>query len=1030
MLRYSFENTVCNPAVFAEGRLPAHADFTAFRSEEELAAGETSLRYSLDGFWRFHYSEKPSDAPDGFWQPDYDLSGWDSIRVPAHIQLEGYDTPAYVNTQYPWDAIEELRPGEVPSVFNPVADYVCCFTLPESFRGQEVCISFQGVESGFALWLNGTYLGYSEDSFTPSDYLLTDALADGENRLAVRVFKWTPGSWFEDQDFFRFSGIFRSVFLYMLPEAAVTDLRITALPDESIARGELNFSADTQGAGSLQLLLQKDGETLQARELPFSGEGGIECCMTVEKPLLWSAEDPQLYRLLIRVLDAAGNVSEVVAQDVGFRRVEIKDGILLLNGKRLVFHGVNRHDFSSLSGRVPQREELERDLITMKQHNIDAVRTSHYPNQTALYELCDRYGLYVIDENNMETHGSWDAYLRGRAGEDYVIPKEHTEFAHLLLDRANSMLRRDRNHPCVLLWSCGNESYGGSVIYEITRFFHRTDPTRPVHYEGITWDPSFPETSDVESRMYAPAADIADYLAEHPEKPMLCCEYSHAMGNSCGAMHKYTDLTETEPHYQGGFLWDWADQTLWKRDRYGQQYLAYGGDHGERPTDWNFSGNGIVYGGDHAPSPKMQEVRFNYRCIRVCFTENGFTVKNRYLFTDTSAFRAEAILLADGEEVRRQPLQIAVPPLKQADFSWPDGLVETIRLMRRAAFTHGQAEPEFALTVSFTLKNGCSWAPAGHEVAFGQHVLPRVGKPGEAAERVKEAPALTIVHGKHNVGVRGKNFSVQFSSLTPGLNSYVYNGVELMERIPMPNFWRAPTDNDRGWLMPQRCAQWKTASLYATGKNDIWTDMYPETEEGSDSVTVSCRYYLPTVPQSSCLVRYEVFGDGIIETTLSFDAVEGLPDMPEFGMLFRLKADYDLIRWYGLGPEETYADRLSGAKLGIYETTAAEAFAHYPLPQECGNRCGVRWLRVTDREGHGLCFSGENLSVNVLPWTPHEVENALHEHELPPIHYTVVRVALKQMGVGGDDSWGAEVHPEYLLPTGKNLCFRFRFKGI
>ena len=409
MLNYSFEKTVCNPAVFNEGRLPAHADFIACRNEEELSAGKSGLRQELDGVWHFHYSPRPAEAPEGFWLPDYDLADWDSIRVPAHIQLEGYDRPAYVNTQYPWDATEELKPGEVPSVFNPVADYVRFFTLPEDFRGQEVRISFQGVESGFALWLNGVYLGYSEDSFSPADFRLTDALCEGENRLAVRVFKWTPGSWFEDQDFFRFSGIFRSVFVYMLPEAAVTDLSYTALPDENFTRGELDFRAETRGAGTLELLLQKAGETLLVRELPFGEKGCVRCRMTLEAPLLWSAEDPQLYRLLIRVKDASGALTEVIAQDVGFRRVEIRDGILLLNGKRLVFHGVNRHDFSSVTGRVPQRDELERDLITMKRHNIDAIRTSHYPNQSALYELCDRYGLYVIDENNMETHGSWDA---------------------------------------------------------------------------------------------------------------------------------------------------------------------------------------------------------------------------------------------------------------------------------------------------------------------------------------------------------------------------------------------------------------------------------------------------------------------------------------------------------------------------------------------------------------------------------------------------------------------------------------------
>ncbi len=1024
MKSFDYKSTVANPLVFADGRLPAHADFVPYRNIAELTSGETSLRMSLDGTWHFRYSRNPSAAPDdSFWLPDYDFSGWDYIRVPAHIQMEGYDIPAYVNTQYPWDADEELQPGETPSLFNPVADYLCSFTLPDHFRDGEVCISLQGAESGFALWLNGIYIGYSEDSFTPSDFRLTDVLCSGENRLAVRVWKWTPGSWFEDQDFYRFSGIFRSVFLYLVPETAVTDVAVTYDLSDDFSEARLKLASVTRGCGSLRFHLCGP-EGFESKCTSQLRNGTCSSELLVPNPALWSAESPSLYQLVIDVVNEAGEITEVISLHVGFRNVVIKNGILLINGKRLVFHGVDRHDFSSICGRVPNRKELLRDIITMKQHNINAIRTSHYPNQSELYELCDLYGLYVMDENNMETHGSWDAFLRGKAGAEYVVPKDHRAFAPLLLDRVNSTFQRDKNHPSVILWSCGNESYGGSVIRDMAALFRKLDNSRPVHYEGITQDSSYPETSDLESRMYTPVTEIEAFLAEHSEKPLICCEYAHAMGNSCGAMNKYTDLAERNIHYQGGFIWDYVDQTIWKKNRYGEWFLAYGGDHGERPTDYNFSGNGIVYGGDRAPSPKMQEVKYNYRDIRISFSSTGFTVQNRFLFTNTDCFAADAILHADGCEVLRLPLSISVSPLDQADYPFPAELVDAMNLRLEAARSLGKPEPEFAMTVSFTLRQDTLWAKAGHELAFGQFVFPH---------RYEFCPCsvpLTLVRGKSNVGIHGENFSAQFSAIHPGLTSYVFAGKELIQQIPMPNFWRSPTDNDRGNLMPQRYAQWKIASLYITAKQEGCWDFYPEVEQTPHSIAVKYLYHMPTVPASSCTVCYKVFGDGTVQTTLSYDAVPGLPDMPEFGMLFKFDADYDRIRWYGLGPEETYVDRCEGAKLGIWEKSVSDCFARYPVPQESGNHCGVRSLQILDRKGRGVEFFGDRLSVNILPWTPHETENAAHFYELPPVHYTVARIALQQMGIGGDDSWGARTHAEYLLPAEQDLHFSFCFRGI
>ena len=439
---------------------------------------------------------------------------------------------------------------------------------------------------------------------------------------------------------------------------------------------------------------------------------------------------------------------------------------------------------------------------------------------------------------------------------------------------------------------------------------------------------------------------IEQWLHNNPGKPFLCCEYTHAMGNSCGAMHKYTDLSDREPRYQGGFIWDWADQSLYKTGRDGKVFQAYGGDFQERPTDWEFSGNGIVYGGDHSPSPKMQEVRYNYQNISVSFSKNAFTVKNKNLFTNTDRYDACAVLLREGRQWRRFPLTVAVPPLSEADFPFPEALRREIAFLRDAA-----PGDELVLTVSFTLREDTLWAKAGHELAFGQTVL------APAAQTPACTLPLEIVQGSFNLGVRGEGFSVLFSSLRPGLSSYVYGGQELLEQMPAPNFWRAPTDNDRGNQMPRRYSQWKAASLYAAAEN------IPEIERREHSVRVTYRYQLPTAPESACTVSYEVFGDGTVRTELDYKPVAGLADMPEFGMLFRLSADLDKLCWYGLGPEETYVDRLQGGKLGVWEGEVREQLARYLRPQESGNHCGVRWARITDRRGRGIEFAGENLSV-------------------------------------------------------------------
>lgn len=1028
-------NKIKDITFFKENVLPAHSDHAYFPDEESLRAGENPFRHSLNGIWKFSYGRNLDETIKGFEQPDFNCRNWSEIRVPAHIQMEGYDAPAYVNTQYPWDGREDIWDGEIPTEFNPTASYVKYFYVPEHMKGQSLYISFQGVESAMALWLNGQYVGYSEDSFTPSDFDLTPFLTEGENKLALQVFKWSSGSWAEDQDFYRFSGIFRDVYLYTKPAVHIDDLKIETLLDDAYAKEELKINVKAQGTGNVRMVLSEmplyrfpgsaltnltEAPNKEVAAASFSlSDGGGELTLALEGMKLWSAEEPNLYELLLTVADADGQITEVIAQAVGFRRFELKNHIMCLNGKRIVFKGVNRHEFSSVTGRVPRPEELLLDIVTMKQYNINAIRTCHYPNDSPLYSLCDVYGLYLIDETNMETHGSWDALLRG-GDYELAIPGDKPEWEGALLDRVNSVYQRDKNHPSILIWSCGNESYGGMVIKKMSDKFRELDGSRLIHYEGVFHDRRYNDTSDIESQMYTPVSTIESFLSKHRDKPFICCEYTHAMGNSCGAMHKYTDLTDTEPLYQGGFIWDYVDQTITKKDRYGKEFQAYGGDFGERPTDYNFSANGIVYGGGRTPSPKMQEVKFNYQNITADVSKETVLVKNKNLFVNTKDFRCVVTLSRNGILVKQAELTTETAPLSEQEYALPIPVPTQVG--------------EYAVTVSFRLRTDTLWAKAGHEVAFGQHVY--TVAPSNFQKGYRCAKPIRVIQGKVNIGVKGENFDALFSYLAGGLVSYRYGGVEMIESIPKPNFWRAPVDNDEGNGMPMVYGQWKLASLYLSHKSFIVPEQEgydpgdPKLEIHETYASVTYSYVLPTTPATYCQVVYTVYGDGTIETKLIHDPIKGLEDMPEFGMIMKINADYNQLEWYGMGPAETYADRRRGAKLGVYRNQVSDNVASYIVPQETGNKIGVRWAKVTDKRGRGLLFEGDNMNFSALPWTPHEMENARHPYELPQIHYTVIRTALMQMGIAGDDSWGSPTHPEYLIHADKRLEFTFRFRGI
>lgn len=1090
---------IADPTYFADGRLPAHSDHVAYASWKEEDAGKTSFRYSLDGVWKFSWARRPADAVNGFEKTDFDCRPWTDIRVPAHVEMEGYGVPSYNNIIFPWDGSEDIKPGEVPADYNPTSSYVKYFSLPENMKGRRVFLSFQGVESGFALWLNGQFVGYSENTFDPAEFELTPYLKDGQNKLAVRVFHFTSSSWAEDQDFFRFSGIYRSVYLYTIPDVHVADLHIRTDLDDTFTNAVLGVTlqlADGEipdGAEAI-LSLERDGETFLTNTVALT-EAVTEVKEAVEHPALWSAEEPNLYDLKIEVYqntDGVRVLQEVIRQRVGFRRFEMDKArhMMLLNGKRIVFCGADRHDFSSKTGRAISKEEVLQDIVTMKRNNINAIRTSHYPDISVLYELCDEFGLYLIAENNLESHGTWDASTKlglgtGKDVDSYKVPGDRPEFRAMMMDRVNSCYQRDKNHPAILIWSIGNESSGGLVPYEMSELFRKLDDTRLVHYESIFHDRRYNDTSDMESQMYTPAADVRKFLSEHRDKPFILCEYTHAMGNSCGAMFKYTDLAWEDPLYQGGFIWDYIDQSIAKKDRYGKTYQAYGGDFGDRPCDYDFSGNGIAFGGDREPSPKMQSVKYNYQTILASVTAEGAEervkdgivtapagtkltahITNHNLFVNTDTFTAWELIEKEGTLVAEAPLAVSIDALSEADVDLPLALPE---------------EPgEYTVTVSFTLPQDTLWAEAGYEVAFGQasFTVEEKGAPakdpvtramdyagryaddtqlnfaandalhaaGYDAANTEKAP-LRVAQGYGYLGVHGRDFDILFSHDKGVIASYRYAGKEMLDAFPKPNFWRAPTQNDVANAMPARYAMWKNASMYQYyfGQAGLAAGhYYPEMNIAEDHVDVTYPILLGGLENRTIAVRYRVTGDGVVRVKLSMDCT-GLPEMPEFGMLFRMDADYDHIEWYGLGPDETYADRVQGSKLGIYEQDVKDAVAKYLVPQESGNKLGVRWAKVTDARGRGMIFYGGaagdtvpgmkgaargGMSFSAQPHSPHEIELADHPYDLPEVHHTYVRCALAQMGIAGDDTWGARTHEEFLLPKGRKMEFEFAFKGI
>ncbi len=984
-----------DPQVFQVNKLPYHSDHDILNEK-----GEGQLPFSLNGKWKFAYFEDLEDVNFNLINNDNEKQLTNDIQVPAHIQLQGFGYPQYVNTMYPWDGCEKITPPQIPSK-NPVGWYSRYFDLPNDYLNKEVRICFEGVEPCLYIWLNGKFIGYSENSFSHSEFDLTSAIKEKDNYICVMVVRFCTGSWLEDQDFWRFSGIFRDVNLYCVDKVFVEDLHVIPQLDESLKNGNLKSRSlikctkETSISARFELLEASICENITLDCKEGLNELVFDCC--IYSPKLWDSEQPNLYTFKVTLFDKdTGEFLTSVKTEIGFRRFEMKNKIMHLNGKRIIFRGVNRHEFHHKKGRAISAEEIEWDLKTIKQNNFNAVRTSHYPNNSLFYRLCDKYGLYVIDEANLETHGTW--MIMGK-----VVPTENTlpynnlKWQESVLDRAKSLVERDKNHPSILIWSCGNESYAGDVLKNMADWFRKRDDSRLVHYEGVFHNRDYDETSDIESQMYTKPQDVEEYLKNNPKKPIIMCEYAHAMGNSCGNVNLYTELEDKYPMYQGGFIWDFIDQSL-EKDNNGVKYLAVGGDFSDRPNDAYFCGNGLVFA-DRTITPKMSEIKYLYQPLNICCNNEGVLISNRNFFASTKNYNFVWILLCNGKEVQRGELNIDIAPNEKKLYPLNLSLEKN--------------NCEYILECKAIISEDAPWAKKGHEVAFGQGIL----NSSVLSEMPKQEFA-ELIDGDCNIGAVMDNGFAMISKATGKIYSIRNRKAEFIKNPIALDFWRAPTDNDRGNRSPAHWAQWKVASMYSYCES-----IYINDEKNK----VIADFLIPTNPKRHCKVEYEFFKEGVIKVSAKLDKIE--EDIPCFGITFKMPGKYQKLKWYGNSQSEAYVDRENGCRISENESIVNNEYIPYLKPQECANKTQLRYLLLSDEDGNKIkIFADKAFEGSALPYTSHELENADNITSLPPKQDVVVSVYSGKCGVGGDDSWGAPVHEQYLFKSENNMKFSFFIK--
>ncbi len=980
---------------------------------------------SLNGIWKFNLSKKLSERPYYFFKDDYDTGDWAEIAVPSNWETEGFDYAIYTNVKYP----HEKTPPLIQEHYNPVGSFKRVFEIPSELSGDEIILHFGAASSMLNVWVNEQFVGYSEDSKTPAEFNITKYLKKGKNTLAVEIFRWSDASYMEDQDFWRLSGMTRDVFLMARNNQNIRDFKVTANLDEDYQNGGfaldvelLNYESEEKTVSVEAVLL--DGERLikdfsEKVSVPH-GKAVVSFDAVFPNVKKWSAETPNLYLLLITLKDQAGEIIEVIRQDVGFRTVEVKDGQLMVNGKSIYMKGVNLHEHHDVKGHVVDRETMLKDIEVMKSHNINTVRTSHYPQPELWYKLCNKYGLYLINEANVESHGM--GYGNESLAKDPVWGKTH-------MYRTENMYERDKNQPSVVIWSLGNEAGNGVNFEETYKYLKGIDATRPVQYERAGHE----FNTDIYCPMYARIEWMEKYAKSNPDRPLIQCEYAHAMGNSVGNLQDYWDLIESYDALQGGCIWDWVDQGILTTNENGEKYWAYGGDFGPDtvPSDGNFCNNGLV-DPDRGVKPHLLEVKKVYQNLgfkAVNLKKGLVEIQNKYTFINLNNFDISWSIVANGEVIKEGTL---------VNFALEAGVKKQVKIEYSIA---PDAGAEYFLNFSAKTKDKQGLVPANYELASEQMKLPLFKSASKAD--VKSFPKLEANESDSEINVSGEGFSLKFDKTSGIVSSFKSGDVELLSTGPVPNFWRAPIDNDYGNGLDKRCKVWRKAGqdrrvvsskLNKIAKNKVSVQFVFElVNEKNDKIAD----YKST---------YTVYGSGDVQVDNKFKMTrDDLPEIPLIGMNLVMPRQFDQMSWLGRGPHESYADRKGSAYVGKYSGSVADQYWAYLRPQENGNKTDVRWMSITNQDGVGMLFVGEPLlEVSALHNIMEDFESEgrtngefvdggrvtnRHTTDVKPRDLTSVNINYKQMGVGGDDSWGARTHKEYRL-TDKEYRYSFRIKAI
>lgn len=1017
-----------NPEIFNLGQIKPHANFIPYSNIAELLAANSFQKSNsrwvelLNGKWKFHWVKKPADRPMEFYKNDFDVSSWDEIEVPANWELQGYGTPIYVNDRYPFPK----DPPHIPHDNNPVGSYKRTFRIPADWDGKEIFIQFGAVKSAAYFWLNGEFIGYNQDSKTPIEFNITGYLREGINVVSVQVYRWSDGSYLECQDFWRLSGIEREVYLWATPKTHFRDFFIKTDLDENYENALLqvevdlvNFDIEKNNKPFLvECQLYDEDKVLvevsvQSIDFQSTINNTISFSEEIENPKKWTAETPNLYYLALVLRNENNDVIQIIGSKVGFRKLEIKNAQLLLNGKAITIKGVNRHEHDEVNGHVITEKDMLEDIKLLKQFNFNAVRASHYPNHARWYELCDEYGLYVVDEANIEAHGMGACFQKQFDEDTHTSALEGWKAAHL--DRVKRMFERTKNHACIIAWSLGNEAGNGQNMQAAYEWVKQRDDSRPVQYEQA----GEAKNTDIVCPMYPKIETLIEYAERTNNRPLIMCEYAHAMGNSVGNLQKYWDAIERFPNLQGGFIWDWQDQGILAKTDDGITYWKYGGDFGDDdvPSDNNFCINGLLFP-NRKIHPALLEVKKVYQNIKVEVVDLAkgiFTIYNLFDFKVLENVWLDYDILENGVSVLNGQIDDFEIP--------PKGSVE---LDLEFYFPKEEIQGERFINLVFYTIEASLMVPAGHSIAKFQFKLQDSNQPENRLGRSLEL--LVLKEKQYIYKVEGNGFLIEFSKETGLLEKYVFHGNVLLQKSVKPNFWRAPTDNDLGNLMMLRLKDWKDASKNREVQ-EIITTVISEQE-----ILVKTIFNLPAVGLKYEL-NYRVFENGEIEVLGRFFPFDGnekeLPELPRFGITMELPFQFQNVRWYGRGAHENYSDRKASAFIGVFNNTITEQYHPYIRPQENGNKTESRWLTLTNSDGIGLKIIGQPLfDFSAQKYTTDdfdlgELEKPFkHTYDLIPKDFITLHVDFGQMGVGGDDSWGAHTHDEFkLFPKPYSLSF-------